>query len=71
MLHRCNVAGTVTMSNFTKGSFMTERLQILSADTIIEKYVETTAFPDNYELISFLKMAGVSDTVNGGLFCHI
>lgn len=69
MLHRCNVAATVTMSNGTKGSFMTERLQILSANTIIEKCVETVAFPDNYdELISFLKMAGVGDTVDRGAF---
>lgn len=67
MLHHCNVAGTVTMSNCTKGSFMTERLQILSANTIMEKYVETVAFADNYdELISFLKMAGVSESQRGG-----
>lgn len=68
-LHRCNVVGTFTMSNCTKASFMTERLQILSANTRIEKYVETVAFPNNYdELISFLKTAGVSDTVNRGAF---
>lgn len=45
-------------------------MSVLSASTVMSKYVETEAFPDNYdELISFLKWLAIWST--GGQVCYV